>query len=39
MQLRMIDAPLQSKPYAATQGSTRTLAEHLKVGATTVRRV
>ncbi len=39
MESRIIDVTLHSKPYAATHWSTRTLAEHLGVGATTIRRV
>ena len=36
---RILTVTLHSKPAAATHWSTRTLAEHLGVGATTVRRV
>lgn len=36
---RIVQATLQDKPVNATHWSTRTLAEHLGVGATTVRRV
>lgn len=36
---RIVQATLHSKPVNATHWSTRTLAEHLGVGATTVRRV
>jgi len=36
---RILDVTLHSKPAAATHWSTRTLAEHLGVGATSIRRV
>ena len=39
MESRIVQATLQDKPINATHWSTRTLAEHLGVGATTVRRV
>ena len=35
----IVDVTLHSKPAAATHWSTRTLAEHLGLGATTIRRV
>jgi transposase len=39
MESRIVQATLHDKPASATHWSTRTLAEHLGVGATTVRRV
>jgi transposase len=36
---RILEVTLQTKPGAATHWSTRTLAEHLGLGATTIRRV
>ena len=36
---RIVQATLHAKPVNATHWSTRTLAEHLGVGATTIRRV
>jgi hypothetical protein len=37
MESRIVQATLREKPANATHWSTRTLAEHLGVGATTVR--
>ena len=39
MQSQILEVTLHSKPAAATHWSTRTLAEHLGLGATTIRRV
>src|SRR5664280_2572549 len=39
VQSRILQVTLHSKPAAATHWSTRTLAEHLGLGATTIRRV
>jgi transposase len=39
MQSQILDVTLHSKPAAATHWSTRTLAEHMGVGPTTIRRV
>ena len=39
MESRIVQATLHDKPVNATHWSTRTLAEHLGVGATTIRRV
>ncbi|HSV82429.1 MAG TPA: helix-turn-helix domain-containing protein [Ramlibacter sp.] len=39
MESRIVQATLQERPINATHWSTRTLAEHLGMGATTIRRV
>src|SRR5215203_1907548 len=39
VQARIVQTTLHTKPAAATHWSTRTLAEHLGLGATTIRRV
>jgi transposase len=39
VQSRILQVTLHTKPVAATHWSTRTLAEHMGVGATTIRRV